>query len=577
MSLINCYLAIAIITLTITKKTDSADTKVLILGAGASGLNAAQTLHYKGENDFIILEAEDYYGGRVHNERILDEVVEMGANWIHPVGSKLEELAKAIDMNTRRSDFEDLIALTDKGADVTDDYKLALERFDDKLNDVITLGEKYIKDDEADISLSLGLRNIGWKAKTPEEILAEWFRVDFDLADGPERASLLAYAADKLYVEEKEDPVVEDNFNSNSLYEEYRERTDLVLVKENDPYNYRNRDDDWENNNWSNWYDDYRRRRRRRRQTVGKNQQEQFVIDRQGYKSIFNRTMSFLLKTDQRDNIRFNKVVERIDYSDSNEVTVYCTDGTRYTAEYVLVTFSLGVLQSDLIQFDPPLPAWKTDYWNRFEMAAYSKIFMNFQDDKFWGNTEWIANVDNNRKQGQWPLFLNFAHEDLYLQDTHLLMAIITGDEARRVESLTVDEIKKEAEENLDEMYNRYTVPRPRAIMVSNWTQNPYTLGSFAFWSYGTDRGCFGKMESRVDKVFFAGEATSLNNTGNLQGALESGKREGLKIYDCLQGGSCGKWNTKTKCGCGSTASGISFVSIHIVVLFSVLFNKIMS
>ncbi|XP_033112821.1 polyamine oxidase 7-like isoform X2 [Anneissia japonica] len=551
MPVLKFYFVIALLTLTISMEAESAtDAKVLILGAGASGLNAAQTLHYKGENDFLILEAEDHYGGRVHNVRFLQRVVELGANWIRPTGSKLENLAQKIELATRPSDFDDIVALTNKGAIVTDGFKLALERFDSKLDEALDLGADHIDDEETDMSLRSALKYVGWKPMTPEEKLAEWFRIDFDLADEPERASLLAYAADKLYTEEDE-PVVEDNSNNNNNNineQDYlKEQRDLVLVADNDPYNYRNRDR----------YDDNNQYSRRRRQAYD-GSQEQFVIDKDGYIQIFNETMTFLMKRDYRDNILYNKVVERIDYSNDREVTVFCRDGTSYTAEYVLVTFSLGVLQSDLIEFVPALPLWKTTYWNRFEMAAYSKIFLNYNErnGRFWAgeeyDKEWFANVHSSNRKGMWPLFLNFAHGDLFGKDTHMLMAILTGDEARRVESLTETEIMREAENTLDSMFNRYDVPLPNSILVSNWTQNPYTLGSYAIWTLGMERDCFDKMESRVGRVFFAGEATSFNNTGNLQGALESGKREGLKIYNCIYSSSCKQWKTGTKCGCKS-------------------------
>ena len=39
--------------------------KVLILGAGAAGITAAMTLYDQGITDFLVLEAQDYIGGRI--------------------------------------------------------------------------------------------------------------------------------------------------------------------------------------------------------------------------------------------------------------------------------------------------------------------------------------------------------------------------------------------------------------------------------------------------------------------------------------------------------------------------------
>ncbi|KAJ9585575.1 hypothetical protein L9F63_002605, partial [Diploptera punctata] len=57
--------------------------KIVIVGAGASGIAAATKLLENGINDFVILEAQDYYGGRVNTVRFGDEYVDLGAQWIH--------------------------------------------------------------------------------------------------------------------------------------------------------------------------------------------------------------------------------------------------------------------------------------------------------------------------------------------------------------------------------------------------------------------------------------------------------------------------------------------------------------
>ena len=57
--------------------------RVLILGAGAAGITAAKTLHDQGITDFLVLEGQDYIGGRMKQASLADMKVELGANWIH--------------------------------------------------------------------------------------------------------------------------------------------------------------------------------------------------------------------------------------------------------------------------------------------------------------------------------------------------------------------------------------------------------------------------------------------------------------------------------------------------------------
>ena len=62
------------------------DAKVLILGGGVAGVIAARTLHEKGMDDFLIVEARTELGGRMQNYTIGvpgdQYTVELGPNWI---------------------------------------------------------------------------------------------------------------------------------------------------------------------------------------------------------------------------------------------------------------------------------------------------------------------------------------------------------------------------------------------------------------------------------------------------------------------------------------------------------------
>ena len=66
--------------------------EVIIIGAGAAGLAAARTLEEAGA-DYLILEAEDHYGGRVQkDDTFADFPIDLGAEWIHTDKSILNEL-----------------------------------------------------------------------------------------------------------------------------------------------------------------------------------------------------------------------------------------------------------------------------------------------------------------------------------------------------------------------------------------------------------------------------------------------------------------------------------------------------
>jgi polyamine oxidase len=62
------------------------DAKVLILGGGVAGVIAARTLHEKGMDDFLIVEARTELGGRMQDYTIGvpgdQYTIELGPNWI---------------------------------------------------------------------------------------------------------------------------------------------------------------------------------------------------------------------------------------------------------------------------------------------------------------------------------------------------------------------------------------------------------------------------------------------------------------------------------------------------------------
>ena len=88
-------------------------TKVLILGAGLSGITAAKTLLDKNITDFLLLEGNNYTGGRVHAVPFAGLNIEVGANWIHftddEATAPLVKLKDAKKMNGVRSNYSDFV------------------------------------------------------------------------------------------------------------------------------------------------------------------------------------------------------------------------------------------------------------------------------------------------------------------------------------------------------------------------------------------------------------------------------------------------------------------------------------
>lgn len=84
--------------------------KIVVIGAGISGLAAAKKLKQKGYN-VIVLEADSKIGGRLKTNRTLGIAFDEGASWIHGTnGNPLTKIAQQAGMNTVFTDDESRIS-----------------------------------------------------------------------------------------------------------------------------------------------------------------------------------------------------------------------------------------------------------------------------------------------------------------------------------------------------------------------------------------------------------------------------------------------------------------------------------
>lgn len=88
-------------------------------------------------------------------------------------------------------------------------------------------------------------------------------------------------------------------------------------------------------------------------------------LDQRGFKTFIQEEAAEFLNPYQ---VLLNSSVKSINYSTSG-VEVVLADDQKLTSDYVLSTFSLGVLQNDDVLFDPPLPPWKQEAINTMTMV----------------------------------------------------------------------------------------------------------------------------------------------------------------------------------------------------------------
>jgi polyamine oxidase len=174
-------------------------TQVAILGAGVSGITAAQTLHNASISDFIIVEYNGEIGGRVAHTTFGKDskgqpyTVELGANWVQGLGSEggpenpIWTLAKKYGLKNTYSDYESILTFNGDGA----------ANYTAKIDDFLEYYDKVEKDagtmltaNAQDRSFRSGLLAEGWRPKWDMEKKAvEWWEFDWEYAYTPEQSS----------------------------------------------------------------------------------------------------------------------------------------------------------------------------------------------------------------------------------------------------------------------------------------------------------------------------------------------------------------------------------------------------
>jgi len=200
------------------------------------------------------------------------------------------------------------------------------------------------------------------------------------------------------------------------------------------------------------------------------------------------------------------------------------SEPVEFTADQLLVTVPLSLLQQHSIAFHPPLPNEKMLAIHALRMGAVIKLHLEFRE------VFWNCDVSRYIGLGTVPVWWSPGYKRQQYQP--ILTAFVGGRRALNLNALSESDALRCALDDLCRMFNSAA---PRHLFVKgrriSWLDDPWAKGGYSY----VPTGAYGARQILAQPVesilFFAGEATvTASNPATVHGAMETGRRAAQEI-----------------------------------------------
>jgi monoamine oxidase len=243
----------------------------------------------------------------------------------------------------------------------------------------------------------------------------------------------------------------------------------------------------------------------------------------EGYGELFDRWAADL-------KVALNHAIARIDWRSADDVEVTTTDGLRFQADRLVITLPLAILQREVVEILPALPDWKQQAIAGLGLSSIIKLVLQF-DAPFWPE-QWEHCHTHLASQLWWRPGFGSA------QEAPILTAFVGAAGAewlRSLGELGAINVGLAHLANLFDCHEQMVRDRFVTGKLVDWCADPYAQMGYSYTPVnGT--GLRAQLAAPIDdRLFFAGEATSVLRPATVHGAIESGWAAAGQI---LQSGS---------------------------------------
>jgi monoamine oxidase len=208
--------------------------------------------------------------------------------------------------------------------------------------------------------------------------------------------------------------------------------------------------------------------------------------------------------------LRLQTEVTSIDWSGSH-VTLHTSRGS-IECDSVIITVPTSVLANEAIRFRPALPSLYAEAFAGIPLGVANKVFFTMADGAlpYPGTTNFVGS-NLTVRTGSYAVRPNGGD---------VLLAYFGGSLARELE--TRGELEAFAREELKSIFGAEFARRIRRSAHSAWSLDRFSAGSYSVALPGKAHLREQLSEPVGGKIYFAGEANSIDHFGTINGAWES-------------------------------------------------------
>ena len=234
----------------------------------------------------------------------------------------------------------------------------------------------------------------------------------------------------------------------------------------------------------------------------------------QGYSHLFARFAAGL-------NIHHKTTVTRIHWSSSGVEIQTDTDKT-YTAQQVVITLPLALLQENAVEFVPKLPDDKLNAIHSLGAGHITKLILKF-DQPFWSEEFESCSTTQDTQLWWRP---GWKHNN----EAPVLTAFTGATGAEKLGALGRDGAIQKGLQDLEKMFEMSLTDRLVDALFVDWQADPYARMAYSYVPVN-GAGVRSQLAQPIEQtLFFAGEATHPTRAATVHGALESGIRAANSI-----------------------------------------------